>query len=410
MPAPARNTLAVIGAGPVGLETAIAALDAGLDVHLFERGEVAAHPLAWAHVRMFTPWRLNLGPASRARLERAGWTMPDPEQVPTGGELAARYLEPLAALPELNGRVHTYAQVVAIGRQGLLKGDLPGDARRASAPFRLLVRDHGGRENLIHAFHVVDASGVYGQPVWAGDGSVPARQELYLAPQMSYHVDDVRGLRRERHAGKRTLVIGAGASAANTVCDLAALAEEAPGTTVTWVTRGAAETLYPLEDTEHLPEARALRVRARALLGGAGGVVTHIGGARVEAFEYNSATHRYRVRLLLGDTVRLEETDQVIVNTGFRPDHTLYQELQARLSPVTDGPEGVARVVLASKRKPGEPEEFGIEALAHPEPGFFIVGHKSYGRRNGFLLANGYRQVADVIAHLARGLAEPVAG
>ena len=50
MPLPARNTLAVLGAGPIGLEAASAALDAGLDVHVFERGEVAAHVIAWGHV------------------------------------------------------------------------------------------------------------------------------------------------------------------------------------------------------------------------------------------------------------------------------------------------------------------------------------------------------------------------
>ena len=55
MSLPARNTLAVIGAGPIGLEAASVALDLGFDVHLFERGEVGAHPLGWGHVRMFTP-------------------------------------------------------------------------------------------------------------------------------------------------------------------------------------------------------------------------------------------------------------------------------------------------------------------------------------------------------------------
>ena len=73
---PASNSLAIIGAGPVGLEAALAALDHGFDVHVFEQGEVGSHPLAWGHVRMFTPWRMNLGPRSRAHLEDAGWEAP----------------------------------------------------------------------------------------------------------------------------------------------------------------------------------------------------------------------------------------------------------------------------------------------------------------------------------------------
>src|SRR5438876_12211692 len=112
MPAPARNTLAIIGAGPVGLEAALAALDAGFDAHVFERGEAGAHPIAWGHVRMFTPWRMNLGPSAAERLARSGWSAPEAEAFPTGLELAERYLEPLAKLAELRERVHVRAQVV----------------------------------------------------------------------------------------------------------------------------------------------------------------------------------------------------------------------------------------------------------------------------------------------------------
>src|SRR5262245_36361904 len=141
MTLPARNTLAVIGAGPIGLEVALAALDAGFDVHVFERGEVGAHPLAWGHVRMFTPWRMNLGSVSRAHLERAGWTAPDAETCPTGVELVERALDPVAALPVLAGRVHRFAQVVHVSRHGALASDQHPDDARAAHPYRLLVRD-----------------------------------------------------------------------------------------------------------------------------------------------------------------------------------------------------------------------------------------------------------------------------
>ena len=93
----------------------------------------------------------------------------------------------------------------------------------------MLVRDPGGRESVLHAFAVVDASGVYGSPNWAGTGGIPARGETYLAPQMSYRCDDFAGLKRARHAGRRTLVIGGGASAATTVGALAGLAAVGAG-------------------------------------------------------------------------------------------------------------------------------------------------------------------------------------
>lgn len=44
------------------------------------------------------------------------------------------------------------------------------------------------------------------------------------------------------------------------------------------------------------------------------------------------------------------------------------------------------------------------DVLANPEPDFYILGHKSYGRKPNFLLETGYRQVADVVPRLAEDL------
>jgi hypothetical protein len=380
----------------------VAALDAGFDVHVFERGEAGSHPIAWGHVRMFTPWRMNLGPASLAHLERSGWAAPEPEALPTGRELVERYLEPLARLPELQPRVHLHAQVVHISRQGMLKGDAIGLAVRREHPFRLLVRDPGGRESFLHAFSVIDASGVYGQPNWAGDGGIPARSELYLAPQLSYHPDDVLGLGRERYAGRRVMVIGAGTSAATTVISLARLASEAPGTQVVWVTRRPFDEIFPPIADDPLSERHALYARARALAHGAESTVTHVGGARVEGFEFNSATHRYRVTLMVGEQPRVEEVERVIVNTGYGPDDSLYRELQVHECYASRGPMKLSAALLGANAADClTAPAFGAEVLANPEPDFYILGHKSYGRNPNFLLETGFRQVADVVAKLA---------
>lgn len=408
MPLPARNTLAVIGAGPIGLETAFTALDAGFDVHVFERGEVAAHLIAWGHVQMFTPWRMNLGPATRRHLEASGWVAPPAEDLPTGLELAERVLQPAARLPEIASRIHTHAQVVHIGRRGLLKGDGPA-ARRREQPFRLLVRDAGGRESFLHAFAVVDASGTYGQPNWAGSGGIPARQELYVAPQLSYHCDDVLGLRRERYAGKRTMVIGAGASAATVVRDLARLAADVPGTSAVWVTRKVREELYPAAGDDTLPARTALRADARAFLGGSDPNVAHVGGAIVEGFEFNSATHRYRVALALaGDAARLEEVDHVIVNTGYNPDDSLWRELQVEQSAESRGPRRLAEVLRGASSDCTKQPAAAIDALKNLEPDFYVAGKKSYGKIPAFLLENGFAQVREIVAQLTKDCANPV--
>ena len=239
--------------------------------------------------------------------------LPNTLDCPTGADYAERYLQPLARLPELKDRVHAHAQVVHIGRRGVLKGDAIGSPLRREHPFRLLVRDPGGRESFLHACSLIDASGVYGQPNWAGDGGIPARSELYLKPQLFYRLPDVLGLDRERFAGHATLVIGAGASAATSVAALAKLAGEAPGTCVVWAARGRAEALYPEIADDPLPERRALQAAARALARGGSPAVTPIGGVVVEGFEFNSATHRYRITLVAGGEAQVVEVDQVVV-------------------------------------------------------------------------------------------------
>jgi hypothetical protein len=367
MPSFSPTSLAIVGAGPVGLEAALAALDRGLDPQVYEQGEVGSHPLAWGHVRMFTPWRMNLGKHSRAHLEAAGWTAPAPEEIPTGLELVERCLQPLAALPELKDRIHAFTQVVQTGRHGLRRGEGDAEARREH-PFRLLLRDPGGRESLAHAAALMDLTGVYAHPDWAGTGGIPARDEAYLRPEFAYHLDDVLGLDRERYAGRRTVVIGEGTFAATTVAALARLAEAAPQTRVVWVTRTAAAGVFPEAEHDPLPARRELRLQARALAAGAHAAVMHVGGAEVEAFDPEPDTGRYRVRLEVAGEPRTEEADRVVVNVGFGPDDRLHRELD------------------------------------DDEPRFVTLGHEPHGHEPAVLLETGYRRVGDAVARLADDL------
>jgi hypothetical protein len=47
-----------------------------------------------------------------------------------------------------------------------------------------------------------------------------------------------------------------------------------------------------------------------------------------------------------------------------------------------------------------EQQSHGPETLTNPEPGFFILGAKSYGRNSQFLMRIGWAQVSDVIGLL----------
>src|SRR3954464_8601420 len=75
--------IAILGAGPIGLEAALAAAERGWEFTVYEAGgTVGANVRDWGHVRLFTPWEMNV--SARARRALAG------EEPPTDGRLPAK--------------------------------------------------------------------------------------------------------------------------------------------------------------------------------------------------------------------------------------------------------------------------------------------------------------------------------
>src|SRR5690349_11172601 len=127
--------VAIIGAGPVGLAAAAHVLARKMEPIVLEAGEDAAHAVRqWSHVRMFSPWKYNIDKASKTLLDEAGWNAPEPEAYPTGGELVAQYLEPLAARTKLKEHIHLRSTVYAVAREGF---DKVKSAGRESARFEV---------------------------------------------------------------------------------------------------------------------------------------------------------------------------------------------------------------------------------------------------------------------------------
>ena len=71
MKAASVKSVAIIGAGPVGLAAAAHALERGLEPTVLEAGPRAGHAMRqWGHVQLFSPWEFNVDKAS-ARLARS---------------------------------------------------------------------------------------------------------------------------------------------------------------------------------------------------------------------------------------------------------------------------------------------------------------------------------------------------
>ncbi len=391
----------MIGAGPVGLAAA-AKLHARSEAFvLLEAGAHAGASVArWGHVRVFSPWRYLIDPDAETLLAAHGWRAPDPGAFPLGAELVERYLKPLAALPEIAPYLRLHTRVTAISRRGFDKLKTAG---RDAAPFELRMQSPDGSESTLLAKAVIDASGTYESPNPLGAGGLPAIGERTAAALIDARIPDVLGADRAHYAGKRALVVGSGHSAFNTVLELAELAHQSPGTQVTWaIRRTEPGQMFGGGGADQLPERGALGLRAQKLV--ADGAVTLITGARVERVTLDAA--RASVSVITDDGRALGPFDRIVVNTGFRPDLAMLSELRLALDDRNDAPAALAPLIDPNLHSCGSVPPHGYEALRHPaEPGFYVIGMKSYGRAPTFLMLTGYEQARSVVAAIAGDMA-----
>jgi thioredoxin reductase len=394
MTAQARS-VAIIGAGPVGLAAAAHLLERGLDPIVLEAGPAVGHAVReWSHVKLFSPWTYAVDQAAVRLLEPTGWNSPDPQAYPTGGELVERYLDPLATRTTLKEHIHTSARVTGVARVGFDKVKTAG---RAEAPFELRYRNGAGDKTL-RADAVIDASGTWFAPNPAGRRRLPAIGEAAAKARIAYGMPDVLGAWRGRYAGKRVAVLGAGHSAAGTLIDLVTLARSAPGTEVIWLIRGDNPAKsFGGGAGDQLVERGALgSALARLVADGAIRVetafrVTHIG---------ETAT-RLRIGAGFACCGRDVVADELIVATGFRPDLAFLSELRLALDPALECPPALAPLIDPNVHSCGTVRPHGALELAQPEPGFYFAGMKSYGRAPTFLMLTGYEQVRSIAAELA---------
>ncbi|MFE4594147.1 NAD(P)-binding domain-containing protein [Streptomyces laurentii] len=389
----------VVGAGPVGLAAAAHLLGRDLDPLVLEAGERAGAAVReWAHVRLFSTWSEITDPAAEKLLAPTGWVKPGLTTYPTGGEWAERYLQPLA--DALGDRVRYGARVTGVSRTGR---DRVVDAERTEQPFTVHVTYADGREERILARAVVDASGTWSTPSPAGADGLPALGERAAAAagRVSYRVPDLDDpATRARYAGRRTAVIGSGASAFTALAALASLAKSedgGTGTHTTWILRrGLSGSTFGGGSADQLPARGALGLAAKAAVDE--GHADAVTGFRTRAIEHDS---NGRLVLVAEDGRRLDPVDEIVVLTGLRPDLSFLGELRLGLDERLQAPAALAPLIDPNQHSCGTVYPHGANELAHPEQGVYLVGMKSYGRAPTFLALTGYEQARSVAAALA---------
>ncbi|MDO9297097.1 NAD(P)-binding domain-containing protein [Bradyrhizobium sp.] len=389
------KTVAIIGAGPVGLAAAAHVLERGLTPIVLEAGDSVGHSVRqWGHVQLFSPWEYNVDRAAARLLASTGWNSPEPEQYPTGAELVERYLEPLAASTALASHIHTSSRVTDISRIGFDKLKSKG---REAAPFELRYQNGQGPKS-VRADAVIDASGTWHSPNPAGANGLRAIGEAQAADRIAYGMPDVLGKDRARYAGKTVAVLGAGHSAIGTLTDLARLATESPETRPVWLLRGN-------DPAKAFGGGANDKLAARGELGLAFAALVAAGRITVESefrvSHLGTDVPRLTVATGAGSCCRQVVVDQLIVATGFRPDLDFVRELRIQLDPAIECPVELAPLIDPNEHSCGTVRPHGARELAQPEPGFYFAGMKSYGRAPTFLMLTGYEQVRSISAELA---------
>ncbi|MFE8694917.1 NAD(P)/FAD-dependent oxidoreductase [Cytobacillus sp. FJAT-53684] len=388
--------VAIIGAGPIGLAAAAHLASRGQKFILIDCGSgVGANVLTWGHIRLFSPWRYNVDKVARSLLEQSNWTHPDFERLPTGKELVEQYLEPLSNLSKIRPYIQLNTKVVSIGKKDT---DKMKTLNRESLPFIIHTESNGSYKTL-EARSVIDATGTWGNPNPATSSGIWLKEEKSLHEQVFYGIPNILEKEKERYANNRVAVVGGGHSAINTLLDLAKLKETYNKTEIIWIMRRQrVEDAYGGEEKDALVARGKLGSRIHSLIDEQKIKV-------VTPFRILEVRKTQEGIMIKGNKNNEESTlngiDEVIVNTGSRPDLTILSEVRIEIDSTTESVKALAPLIDPNIHSCGTVRPHGERELRQPEKDLYIVGAKSYGRAPTFLMATGYEQVRSIVAYLS---------
>jgi len=195
-------------------------------------------------------------------------------------------------------------------------------------------------------------------------------------------------------------VVGAGHSAANALLALAELAQQVPGTRLAWGVRSPAlKRVFGGGAADALPARGQLGTALQALQ--ASGALEFISGLRIAELRRVEGKLSVLGSQAQGGALQLDGFDEIICATGQRPDLRLASELRVRLDPWLESTAALGPLIDPNLHSCGTVRPHGHRELAHPEPGLYTLGVKSYGRAPTFLMATGFEQARSVVAALA---------
>lgn len=417
-------TIAVLGAGPVGLEAALYARYLGYDVVLLERDTVAAQVERWSRWPLLQPWGACVSKLGLAALHAQDpkWRPPRADEGITAHEWRQRYLSPLAESDLLAQSLREHTEVLLIARCEVSArandelpcdelpdeeaadndeggDDEPGEEEPAPPEFRLSVRDSRTQAALdaVLAHAIIDATGGGGRWTHLSGSQTPLPGEIAAALAIAAGLADIRGAERATFAGRTTIVVGAGFTALANLAALVELAAAEPGTKIVWITPplgGPATDPLLATETWHRASIRPELPVIAARLAGRCSQLQHFSDCRPAAVE---PEHAGAVQLMLDDRQRTTiRGDLILNNLAIEPAAARFFGLEVQTCSVSGSP-----LAMFSQ---GDPRFAGRHVapawcqiageLMTSQANYYVLGSKSFGARGDeFLLRGGWEQV-----------------
>lgn len=392
--------IAILGAGPIGLEAALYARFLGYEVEVFDvLDDVGGEVIQWGDQPMFAPFGENCSPLGMSALsaQDPNWSPPQADEFLTHGEWLERYIRPLSKIDLLAESLAFDTGVLRIGRVELSKDDCPtGEFDRGAWDFRLLLNRVSERQQrIVMADVVFDCEDLEAGPV--GHGGIHAVDEDYL----TFGLVDRYGFSAGRYTNRCVLLVGEDLRAAWVIDALMKLRADYPATKITWITRHSSE-LRPagpfVLQGDVLPQRETVMRTANQIA--LSGEIEWWAGTWVESVRLEGqldGEDAQGIVRVAGEHEGEFRFDRIVSKTAHRPDWSSSSELQLDICPITDAPRPFSEYLL--KR----PSPYSVEypapnpqALITSEPNYYVLGSKSFGRMPGFLYQHGLRQIRDV--------------
>ncbi|MCE2804926.1 MAG: FAD-dependent oxidoreductase [Gemmataceae bacterium] len=388
-----KATLAILGAGPIGVEAALVASRLKIDFMWFEKAQVGDHLNKWGHLQTHAPAKtmvseIGLEEIRKNNLEEFLVNLEEPA---TGKAFRDGYLSLLLETPLLSGKLEAGTEAVAAGRDNRLRED-PRGPRDPLGPFRLFVRGPNNQEQHVLADAVIDCTGVLATPRPMGKGGLPAPGENACKDRIAYCVEDIPGADRKKFADRTVLVVGAGVSAATAVTQLAELAKEHEATWVVWLSRRNSTLPVRRIPQDPLKGRDSIAAAANHIACRPEGNLEFHSGAWIDRLEPQGNDKPVKVFATIGAKEQMWEVDRILSLCGYQPSRLLNRELRMPWETSLDLPP----TGLDSREQELNP------GPATEEPGWYVLGSKSYGRASGFEVRAGYRQVRQAMAEILR--------